>query len=298
MKRDITIESVDRLLVSHQRTTEKTDSALRIHNNAYKLTLFISGNVDYLINDLIYHLKPGDLIFVRPQEIHGSIILDEQPFERIVIHMEESFAASLSTSITDLLEPFYISRKESLCALSLGQVRDFEMYTKMIISSLANRDFGFDIKVRSSLSLLLLLVNSACEAERLFDNNTFPQIIRDTLAYINQNLNQELSVPNIADAMNVSRSHISHLFREYTGNTIWDYIITRRIQYARALLRHGTSITATCYECGFQDYAHFAKVFTKLNGISPGKYAKDFLYECRDSSVYWNPSSGHPFENR
>ncbi|WP_416388659.1 helix-turn-helix domain-containing protein [Lacrimispora sphenoides] len=82
----------------------------------------------------------------------------------------------------------------------------------------------------------------------------------------------------------MSRSRLSHLFKEYTGTSLWNYIITRRIQYARTLLLKGTSITATCYECGFRDYAHFVKVFTRINGISPGRYSRIISAEKKEAS--------------
>ena len=63
-------------------------------------------------------------------------------------------------------------------------------------------------------------------------------------------------------------------FKDFTGTSPWNYIIARRIQHACTLLQKGMSITDVCFECGFNDYAHFVKSFTKLVGISPGKYSK------------------------
>ena len=103
---EITTQSINQLLISHHRTCQKQDRTLHMHNNAYELLLFKSGNVDYFINDVTFRLMPGDLIFICPNDIHGLFISDETPYERMPVHLEESFAASLSTPETDLFACF------------------------------------------------------------------------------------------------------------------------------------------------------------------------------------------------
>ena len=85
---------------------------------------------------------------------------------------------------------------------------------------------------------------------------------------------KRIGTKDIADHLNLSRSRFCHLFKDFTGTSPWNYIIARRIQHACTLLQKGMSITDVCFECGFNDYAHFVKSFTKLVGISPGKYSK------------------------
>ena len=76
---EITTQSINQLLISHHRTCQKQDRTLHMHNNAYELLLFKSGNVDYFINDVTFRLMPGDLIFICPNDIHGLFISDETP---------------------------------------------------------------------------------------------------------------------------------------------------------------------------------------------------------------------------
>ena len=102
-----------------------------------------------------------------------------------------------------------------------------------------------------------------------------PRIIRDAIDYISANLAGDISVQTIADCLNISRSRLCHQFKDFTGISLWNYVISRRIQRAQSLLREGVSITETCYECGFKDYAHFVKAFSKVIGVPPGKYTKE-----------------------
>lgn len=272
---EIKTESIDQLLISHRCSCRKTDRTLHIHNNAYEIMLFKSGNVDYFINNVAYHLKPGDLTFICPNDIHGYFTKDDSPYERMPIHMEETFASSLSTDSTDLMACFQSATKSHICHLDKKQIDEFEAYTDMMIKSLTEKEFGYDIRVKACLTLLLLLANTALHSDKDSMSDITPEIIQETITYINDNLTNDLSIQTIAGHLNMSRSRLSHVFKDFTGTSVWNYIVARRIQYAGALLGQGVSITTACYECGFRDYAHFIKVFSKINGISPGRYAKN-----------------------
>ncbi len=271
---EITIQTIDQLLISHRSTCKQADRTLHIHSNAYELMLFKSGNVDYFINDAAYHLKPGDVTFICPNDIHGFFVKDETPYERIPIHIEETFAASLCTSKTNLFACFHKLSKDGLYHLNQEQMEQYETLTNIIRSCFSENCFGNDIKVKACLSLILLLVNSALPPDQISTSDISPKIIRDAIRYINDNLTSDITIQVIADSLNISRSRLSHLFKDFTGTSLWNYIIARRIQHARTLLRQGASITTACYDCGFKDYAHFVKVFSRINGISPGKYIK------------------------
>ena len=91
------VESIDKLLLSHLLTTEPFPPHLHIHNNAYELMMFKAGNVDYFINNITYHLTPGDLLLVCPNDIHGLSVKDHEPCERFPIHFNEAFIQTFST---------------------------------------------------------------------------------------------------------------------------------------------------------------------------------------------------------
>ena len=113
--------------------------------------LFKSGNVDYFINDTTFHLKPGDLTFICPNDIHGLFVKDDSPYERLPVHIEESFAATLSTPETNLFACFHNFSPDHLYHLNKEQVAEFEGYVDSIIKSLHQKDFGYDVRARACL---------------------------------------------------------------------------------------------------------------------------------------------------
>ena len=77
--------------------------------------------------------------------------------------------------------------------------------------------------------------------------------------------------------MGISSSRLCHIFKDFMGISLWNYVINRRIRKARQLLQQGLSITDACFECGFQDYSHFIKSFHKIVGVPPRKYIQGIL---------------------
>ena len=271
----IGIEPIEQFLNSHHRSCQQQERRLHIHNNAYEIMLFVSGNVDYFINNVTYHLKPGDLTFVGPDDIHGYFVKDDSPYERLPVHIEIDYAAALSTEATDLLSCFASPSARRLCHLDKEQIHQFIGFVDAVIQAMNRGSFGQDIIVHSCISMLLLMANEAQRADESAVSDVSPRIIRDAIDYISANLAGDISVQTIADCLNISRSRLCHQFKDFTGISLWNYVISRRIQRAQSLLREGVSITETCYECGFKDYAHFVKAFSKVIGVPPGKYTKE-----------------------
>ncbi|MEY8356684.1 AraC family transcriptional regulator [Lachnospiraceae bacterium 54-53] len=272
--KQVGVEPIDRILVTHKITVEPTKRLLHMHNNAYEIMLFKNGNVDYFINNITYHLKPGDLTFICPNDIHGFFSKDSSPYERYPLHFEETLIHALSTPQTNLCECFNDMKPDRVYQLSKEQINDYEYYAKSIIREKEQNDYGSDIKMRAYLSFILILVNKAFQNSGTLISDISPQLIKDAIYYIDENLADIISIQTISDSLNISRSRLCHLFRDFTGTSLWNYIILRRIQYSQMLLRSGSSITNACYDSGFKDYAHFVKVFSKVAGTTPGKYVK------------------------
>lgn len=82
-----------------------------------------------------------------------------------------------------------------------------------------------------------------------------------------------LDVPSLARAALMSPSHFSRRFRAAFGETPYVYLMTRRIERAKALLRRGDlSVTDVCMSVGCTSLGSFSARFTELVGESPSAY--------------------------
>ena len=82
-----------------------------------------------------------------------------------------------------------------------------------------------------------------------------------------------LDVPAMARAALMSPAHFSRQFRVAYGETPYGYLMTRRIERAKALLRRGDrSVTEVCLEVGCTSLGSFSARFTEIVGESPSAY--------------------------
>src|SRR6202167_4140860 len=89
---------------------------------------------------------------------------------------------------------------------------------------------------------------------------------------IDRDYAQPLDVPAMARAALMSPAHFSRKFRASYGETPYTYLMTRRIERAKAFLRLGMSVTDTCIAVGCTSLGSFSSRFTEIVGETPSQY--------------------------
>ncbi|MDR7272362.1 AraC-like DNA-binding protein [Pelomonas saccharophila] len=87
---------------------------------------------------------------------------------------------------------------------------------------------------------------------------------------------QPLNVEALANGVHMSGGHLSRQFRVAYGESVYSYLMTRRIERAMALLRRGDlSVTEVCFTVGCSSLGTFSTRFSELVGQSPSAYKRD-----------------------
>ncbi|KYC38467.1 AraC family transcriptional regulator [Scytonema hofmannii PCC 7110] len=99
--------------------------------------------------------------------------------------------------------------------------------------------------------------------------------LRQAIEYINQNLEKDLTLTEIAAVAGMSIYHFSRLFKQSTGFSPHQYVLNSRIEKSKRLLvKTEEAIDQICQQVGFQSQSHFTNVFRKLIGTTPKAYRK------------------------
>ncbi|MFD0693243.1 response regulator [Paenibacillus sp. GCM10027628] len=103
------------------------------------------------------------------------------------------------------------------------------------------------------------------------------QLIAKALAYIDSHYTEDLTLQSTADAVHVSKSYFSLLFKKQTGQNFIDYLIDLRIREAKRLLIIKESrIYEVAEAAGFNDVKYFSKLFKKMTGFTPGEFREKY----------------------
>ncbi len=97
---------------------------------------------------------------------------------------------------------------------------------------------------------------------------------------------EPLDVESLARTALMSSGHFARSFRAAYGETPYGYLMTRRIERAKALLRRGDlSVTEVCVAVGCTSLGSFSTSFTKLVGVPPSEYRATAHPEAPDAAL-------------
>ncbi|MFT6754831.1 MAG: AraC-like DNA-binding protein [Urechidicola sp.] len=96
--------------------------------------------------------------------------------------------------------------------------------------------------------------------------------------HINENFGQHISLDEISDLVSMTVPAFCRFFKKTTGKTFTKLVNEYRVVHATKLLFESQmSITDICYECGFNNFSHFNKLFKEFTGKSASKYRNEMI---------------------
>ncbi|MDG3087778.1 AraC family transcriptional regulator [Vibrio hannami] len=168
------------------------------------------------------------------------------------------------------------------------------------LNEMAQKDYYFqlDDQLRQLINLLAveiesnpdnLLLSQSCNHTiiallnqhiRIFqsDSRSYRLDMEAINRYIEKHIDRKISVAQLAGCVFLSESQFHHLFKESVGVTPHQYVLSKRVEYAKKLMEHGGySLSHVAHMSGFAGHSTFTHAFSKLVGISPSKYRKNYF---------------------
>ena len=115
-------------------------------------------------------------------------------------------------------------------------------------------------------------------AVRTYRGGLGPARLRKVKEFIDAKIEDDFTLRDMAQSVGLSTSHFSEMFRKSTGETPHQFVLRRRTERAKEILRKAElRVLDVAVACGFQTQQHFARVFRQLCGVSPTQYRREFL---------------------
>lgn len=248
------------------------------HNHEfYEIYIPLSGRVTYLIEGNSYKPYPWDILLINNKELHRPVVESGQTYERIVIWVNPSFAASHSAGSTNLRMCFESPSHGGARLLrpASGMLEEIKSAVSRFEKACTGGLYGSDILKSTCLTELLVYLNAAFLETAGSGNEEdiiFNERISSIIQYINKNITEDLSLDILADKFYTSKYHLLREFKKYSGFTLHKFILQKRLLHARALLREGMSVSEACAKSGFRDYSNFVRTFRQEYGVPPRRY--------------------------
>lgn len=261
------------------------DYLLEFHSHDHnELVLLHGGNCRFLVGNQFYNLRPGNLLMLDGNTIHKAYVYGDADFyERSLLHFKTEWIQPIleELGVTNLLELFKENKS--------GLIRHFSKQEEAVLENrmreiefISNRlDEKPDILDAARLKLLVaqLLIfiyqsdNTLIRKEET-DRDEKTKLVEHISNYLFANFDQPVTIDGISREVGLTKSYMSHLFKEVTGHTIMNYLMAYRLSQARKLLvaDQSESIKEIAYRCGFRSESHFSRFFKKNIGQTPSEY--------------------------
>lgn len=270
------------MLSPHYQLQEKYDphwDMPRFHFHEHcELFLPIASQGTLFVREDSFPFDENTLFFLGANSLHRSVA--HSAHHRFVLHLSQDTFQTFSTFQTDF-------SKLSRCAvekttLSPEALTETHRLFQHLLQQCNDGCFGSDLRQTTALLDLLIYITPffpLAQTDTPENNKDMQKDMRKIapiLDYIQENLAEPLNLDQISAHFYLSKHYLCRIFKSTTGFSVMEYIIHYRIAKARHLLQQGYSVQRAGELSGFSDNSHFIRTFGKLNGISPGKYTKQY----------------------
>lgn len=231
------------------------ERVLTANSYAQAVNIFMETKVDVLLCDIEMpygsgielvkwvkdHFPETECIFLT---CHDSFAFAKQAIEM------ECLGYILKPADTD--EVVHYLEKAERKIISEGETRMYHGYGKLYLDQMTEGEERSGVSAKDAVEA----------AER----------------YIREHISEEISREELAQAVYLSPTHLSRLFKKKHNMTLIDYITEQRILLAKELLKQeNLTVSAVAAKAGYGNYSYFTKAFRKYTGKTPREYRQEVL---------------------
>ena len=247
----------------------------------YELYIHYKGANFYSIDDKVYTLEANQLLVVPPFRMHGLIGSQiYHDYERCFLYISPAMLNTCGAGQIDL-EQFFIGYARNDHHHFFMTPEEGQRCKEILQDLKSTQDETSPLGKFCNHTKLLQFLNIVCQVMHRSHKVTEPVVVneamKDILTYVNNNFTNPIKLENLARKFGVSVSFLSHEFVKYTGRSVYDYVLYRRVLLAKEMINSAVPLSEVAFQCGFNDYSSFLRAFTKLAGMSPSAYRKASL---------------------
>lgn len=256
--------------------TQDSDFSTHWHN-AYELIIPLENEFTATVQNATYQLEPGDILLIPPGELHS---LKAPPTGTRFIFL---FELSLLGQLVDFSQTRYALNKSILItSTTCPAIYEKEISLVMLLAAY----YWGDSPTKQMHIYGCLMEFYACFTDYRTQSEpsstkknataTHKQNIRKVnsiLQYMQQHYSEKITLETAAERINLSKFYFTRIFKQYTGQTFYDYLNVLRIKASEDLLKNtSTPISYIASACGYYSISSFNRSFHKIKGCTPSEF--------------------------
>lgn len=262
--------------IYHVKDVVSPNKTVYHYHDFYEVHATLKGTATFYLNGRQFTIAQGSILLIHSNDLHRIIRQSSEVFERVYIFVTSSFLKSRSTQWSNL----------ACCFQPLGENRSriLQVSPELLKEKLTfikhppdKHIYGDDIKHEQALVDYFIFLNQIVQKEeqtQVQNAVIVNERVEQMLEYIAKNLSHLLTLEEMEKQFFVSKYHITREFKKYTGFTFHQYVMKKKLLYAKQLLKEYRSSSVIYNKCGFSSYPHFLKAFKKEFGLTPKEFLK------------------------
>ena len=231
------------------------DECTRYNSPRCGIEYIEKGRFSFWVNNKLYKLKPGDLIFLPPYIKTRLLCHSHVGIKKIM-----AFSGAGLAHICELLQ---------LNNIPPQQISDLEKWNHFFESAQAICSKPNIFNIENPLLAYQILL----EYSEFNSDNILSEQMRQILEWIEHHINAPVLLQDIAEEFHISISTLYRLFNRYMDKKPIEYISQRRMERAAELLQSGHFLVKeVASQLNYSSSQYFSAEFKKYYGVSPKKY--------------------------
>ena len=250
------------------------------YHTFYELYFWFGDTMTFIIDEQVHHVGYGDVVLVRPYRFHRTYYVDSRVRCKYNMMFDERFLTSFhDEAMRERIRGMFNTEMLHFSQETAAYMQDVLKGALPLFEEGAARDPVWCARAELRLSELLLRLSEAASAIRdtahPVDTPLTPKErhVSTVVAYINAHYTEQISLESLTSMLGLTPSYLGHIFREFIGMSIVEYIHKKRLVEARRLLSETTLPIGVISETvGFSSVNYFIKQFKTMHQLTPKAY--------------------------
>lgn len=243
---------------------EDAASTHRQNLDSFLFVAVVSGSGELTIGSETFTVTKGECFFIDCRVSHFYKSSKSEPWEVLWVHF--------NGSTSEQYYEYFLSHSKNVFRPDA-----FERIVATITEIINVNEFRNPNSEIMTSKLIVDLMTLALTANDFTEQNdtALKQKLAAVHSYIDDHFNEDLSLELLASQFYISKFYLTREYKKIYGKTIFQHIITSRINYGKKLLRFSDkSVEEIAHLCGFNDQSYFARQFKKAENLTCFAYRK------------------------
>ena len=238
-------------------------------HDSFSIGAITSGRSAYVNGTRTEQVGAGAIVVMNPGDAHACNPLRDERWGYLMLHVDAAWLGRLQDELADGTERGFRPFETTAAIAPALHARLLALHATLVdphADMLRRHEAAID--VFAAVQHTLARARAPAEADH--------RKLARAADFIRAHCTRALALDEICAAAQLSPSYLIRAFRRRFGMTPHAFLVDRRVELARELLRRGHAIADAAAACGFADQAHLQRCFKRAVAATPGEYRSAF----------------------